>query len=90
MERVRGVEGAYNHVDTAAQGYDSIDAAYKPSLLLTLAGAPMSFGGIYNLREQALFFADNVGMQPLVLAPFSETELNFTLAMIPRSPPTEG
>lgn len=77
------VIGALNDVDTAAQGSEPIDPAYKPSLRLTLtsqeAGIPMIFGGQYDLAFAQLFSADNVGVTPLVLRSSTALQYGFSL-----------
>ncbi len=61
----------YYNVDTAAQGYAPIAAAYKPGtrvvLSSTLPGAQMIFGGIYNADQSRQFWSDNIGVTPLVV-----------------------
>lgn len=65
------VVGAFNCVDTRAQGHHAIQAAYKPSLSFSLVSEqediPMIFGGIYETGSSSDFAADNVGITPLVL-----------------------
>lgn len=76
--------GWYNQVDTRALGFDfQIAPAYKPSLQVTMwnitsAIIPMIFGAIYPGGASAQDpFADNVGITPVVLQPFPETEYRF-------------
>lgn len=60
----------YNNVDTVKQGYAQINAAFKPSMKITMigvAGSPMSFGAMYNTYESQNFWSDNIGITPLVL-----------------------
>jgi len=65
------VLGKYNNVNTSAQGYAPIAAAYKPSLKVILSskvlGIPMIFGGIYDTTKSKDFWEDNVGITPLIL-----------------------
>lgn len=78
------VVGAYNDVDTAAQGYAPIAAAYKPNLGIGLAsrqaGIPMIFGALYDKSKERDFWEDNVGITPLVLkeSPFVEYLFDLT------------
>jgi hypothetical protein len=64
------VVGQYNNVDTGKQGHEPIDPAFKPDLKVILtsreANAGMMFGGMYNLAESQNFWADNVGITPLI------------------------
>ena len=75
------VSGELNEVDTAAQGYVSIEPAYKPSLKVVLdstqAGIPMIFGGIYDLGKSQDFWEDNIGITPLILQPTGIINYNF-------------
>lgn len=78
------VIGQYNDVDTRAQGQVAIKPAYKPNLKVTLTnleqqGLEMIFGAMYNTAESKLFYADNVGITPLILKKSSRTELHFNL-----------
>lgn len=78
---VTDVIGQYNNVDSAAQGYAAIAAAYKPSLKVTYAsrsaGLPMIFGGIYDTNRSQQFWADNIGITPLVLYSSTWTSFDF-------------
>jgi|GEM_PF-1599575 len=75
------VLGQYNNVDTAAQGYAPIEAAYKPSLKVTLesqqTGLEMVFGGIYNWDIRQDFWEDNIGITPLILKESTDIEFHF-------------
>jgi len=77
------VVGAYNNVDTAAQGYAPIAAAYKPTLKIGLtshhSGIPMIFGAIYAQSKRGDFWEDNVGITPLVLEDSSFVAYRFDL-----------
>ncbi len=79
------VAGAFNQVDTAALGHHAIQAAFKPSLKLTLASAdpdiPMIFGGFYDTNKAQDFAADSVGVTPLVLKSSSATQFQFAVAL---------
>jgi uncharacterized protein (TIGR03437 family) len=64
--------GNYNQVDTAAQGYAAIAAAYKPTAKVVLScgnqtGYTLIFGGAYDSSEKSQFWQDNVGIAALVL-----------------------
>ncbi|MCX6901625.1 MAG: PEP-CTERM sorting domain-containing protein [Verrucomicrobia bacterium] len=76
------VEGQFNDVDTAAQGYSPIAAAYKPSLEVSLSGAgsQMTFGAFYDTAQSQYFWADNVGITPLIRQGTPGTSFNFTVA----------
>lgn len=78
------VVGQYNNVDTAAQGYSPIAAAYKPSVDITYAsktsGLPMIFGAIYDTAEANEFWQDNVGITPLILHTSSVKKYAFDVA----------
>ncbi len=70
------VIGEHNQVDTKAQGFDPIAAAYKPGMKIILVSinAQMRFGASYdrslnpkyNLPTSELFFEDNVGITALI------------------------
>ena len=70
-------------MDTAAQGYAPIEAAYKPSLKVVLTsqnkGLNMIFGGFYDTAKAADFAADNIGITPLVLKDETDTAFAFSL-----------
>ncbi len=66
------VVGEYNQVDTRRMGFNfSIAPAYKPTLSVNLTArtpnTPISFGGFYDTRQNQSFWADNVGITPLIL-----------------------
>jgi hypothetical protein len=75
------VAGQYNHVDTAAQGYEPIQPAYKPSLTVALssweAGAGVTFGAQYDVSHSQEFWMDNVGITPLIRVGNTRTEFEF-------------
>ncbi len=73
------VQGQYNNVDTKAQGYKPITPAYKPSLQVILTGPAMIFGGLYDTTQADKFYADNVGITPLVL--HTSTQTKFTIGV---------
>lgn len=64
------VVGAYNMVDTVAQGYERIEPAIKPSLQVTLTAqhpeVEIVFGGIYDTSVAQDFWEDNIGITPLI------------------------
>jgi hypothetical protein len=86
------VLGAYNEVDTAAQGYAPIKPAHKPTIrivLETVDGKPvLSFGAMYDLEASKQFWADTVGVLALRLKPVSgETlELKVSFDSVPEGP----
>jgi hypothetical protein len=85
--------GDYNEVDTAAQGYDAIAAAYKPSLELVLEGqdgAVAAFGGQYDTETAQDFWEDNVGVTPLVFQASSKTEFVYEVAFRSEALPEDG
>jgi hypothetical protein len=88
------VLGQYNEVDTAAQGYEPIDPAYKPSLKVILtsqeAGLDMIFGGIYDWDKRQDFWEDNIGITPLVVRASTDTEFNFDVEFESRALPGDG
>jgi hypothetical protein len=88
------VSGAFNQVDTAAQGHHAIQAAFKPSLKLTLTSEtpeiPMIFGGLYDTSKAQDFSADNVGITPLVLTSSTSTQFQFTIAIESAALPGDG
>ena len=85
--------GAYNQVDTAAQGFAPIAAAYKPTLSVSLtsqqADIPMIFGGYYTSAKAQDFTADNVGLTPVLLHDATQTALQFSLAFAATPPANE-
>ena len=88
------VPGQYNEVDTAAQGYEPIAPAYKPSLKVVLmsqeAGLEMTFGAVYDWDKRQDFWEDNVGITPLVLRASTDTEFNFDVEFESRALPGDG
>jgi len=86
--------GQYNNVDSEAQGYARIEPAYKPNFSISLssheAGAPMIFGGIFNTSEAQMFWADNVGITPLILKTSPDTDFSFDLNMISTALPGDS
>ena len=76
------VSGQYNNIDTAAQGYEPIVPAWKPSINLTLDAsetAEMTFGAIYDLDHATEFWSDNIGITPLILQNSEQTEFSFAV-----------
>jgi len=65
------VQGKYNNVDTAVQGYETIAAAYKPGVKLTYVSknldSRIAFGAIYDTTKSGEFWQDNVGITHLIL-----------------------
>jgi hypothetical protein len=65
------VKGDYNQVNTSAQGYEPIAPAYKPSMKVVLQSkipnTGMRFGGIYDLTNKTFYWADNIGITPVVM-----------------------
>ncbi len=86
------VLGAYNEVDTAAQGYAPIKPAHKPTIrivLETVDGKPLlSFGAMYDLSAATQFWADNVGVVALRLKPVAgeALELKVSFDSVPEGP----
>jgi len=75
--------GDYNQVDTAAQGYPPIAAAYKPSMTIVLSssqsGLPLIFGAGYDQAKSQQYWEDNVGITPLILKNSTYTNYNFNV-----------
>ena len=75
--------GDYNQVNTAAQGYAPIAAAYKPSMKVSLSsgqtGLPLIFGAAYNSSQSKQYWQDNVGITPLILRNSTYTKYSFNL-----------
>lgn len=88
------VVGQYNNVDTAAQGYEAIAAAYKPTLTVLLtsqqSGLPMIFGGVFDVAKRQDFWEDNVGITPLILKQSTETEFHFYVNFESEALPGDG
>ena len=88
------VLGQYNNVDSAAQGYEPIAAAYKPSLKVTLASrfraVGMIFGGMYDTGKSSLFWEDNVGITPLVLRQSTRRLFSFAVTFESQALPGDG
>lgn len=88
------VVGQYNNVDTAAQGYEAIKPAYKPSLKVILssqqAGLEMIFGGIYDWDKRRDFWEDNVGITPLILRQSTSVEFHLDIEFESEALPGDG
>lgn len=88
------VIGRYNNVDTAAQGYAPIEAAFKPSLKVKLTsptkGLQMTFGGFYTLSEKNLFDKDNIGITPLIQNSSTDTQFHFDVEFESTALPGDG
>ncbi|MCK5861533.1 MAG: hypothetical protein KAH38_03545, partial [Candidatus Hydrogenedentes bacterium] len=73
--------GDYNIVDTAGQGLVPIEAAYKPSINVTLASTSpntgITFGAAYDLGSSQYFASDNIGITPLILVGNPRTNFLF-------------
>ncbi len=65
------VRGQHNVVDTAAQNYERIEPAFKPSLKVVLTAqqpeVEMTFGAMYDWDKRKDFWEDNVAITPLIL-----------------------
>ena len=85
------VLGNYNTVDTLALSQTTIPiaSAYKPDLSVTLTSQQpnigMIFGGVYGLPLSRTFWADNVGITPLILAASTKTEFDFDVGFASRA-----
>ena len=88
------VVGRYNNVDTAAQGYAPIAAAFKPTLKVKLTSPTedlqMIFGGIYDLSKKNLFYEDNVGITPLIRNGSTDTQFHFDAEFESTALPGDG
>jgi len=88
------VAGAYNNVNTAAQGFQAITPAYKPSLEVDLISKnpeiQIIFAGIFNLSQKKIFYFDNVGLTPLILNSSPITKFNFDIEFKSKALPGDG
>jgi len=87
------LDGAFNNIDTAAQGYCPIKPAWKPSVMVQLHDPgwnTMTFGGFYTLSEAANFWSDNIAITPLVRATQSLTNFQYDVWMRSAAPPADG
>jgi len=77
------VQGQYNNVDTAVQGYEPIAAAYKPGVKLTYVSknldSRIAFGAIYDTTKSGEFWQDNVGITPLILQNSPARKFDFSI-----------
>jgi hypothetical protein len=77
------VSGEFNRVDTAAQGFCPIQAAYKPSMSVRFVSTdttiPMRFGGFYTTSQAQNFAADNIGVTPIVFRTATQTQFQFNV-----------
>ena len=75
--------GDFNNVDTAKQGYEAIEPAYKPTVRIVLQSTDsdiaMITGYIYDESTATQFWSDNVGVTPLVLKSSSWTDYSFDI-----------
>jgi hypothetical protein len=79
-------EGRYNEVDTAAQGYEPIEPAWKPSMEIGLTnlgepGVGMRFGGQWDAELSDLFYADNLGINPWIARSSERTTFDFAIVI---------
>ena len=85
------VQGQYNHVDTAALGYEPIAPASKPSVQVLLNsmryGVPMTFGAMYDTAGSLHFWEDNVGITPLILTNAVDTDFYFAVEFVSQEGP---
>jgi hypothetical protein len=84
------VLGAYNEVDTAAQGHPPIEPAYKPGLKVVLddtqpAGAGMIFCGFYDRDWAQFFWLDNVGAHAIVRPDTAQTVFDYNVVFESRA-----
>jgi hypothetical protein len=88
------VTGAYNNVNTAAQGFQAIAPAYKPSLEVDLISknpkVQIIFAGIFDLPQKKIFYFDNVGLTPLILNSSPITKFNFDIRFKSKALPEDG
>jgi hypothetical protein len=71
-----------------------IEPAYKPSLKVRLTiqqpGIPMISGAIYDRAKSQDFWADNIGITPLILKESTETQFQFTVEFESKALPGDG
>lgn len=88
------IVGQCNNVDTARQGYAPIDAAFKPSMKITLAAdnqnVGMRFGAMYDLNKSKDFWEDNVGITPLINQNATTTSFTFAVQFESTALPGDG
>jgi len=88
------VIGRHNVVDTAATGYEPIQAAYKPSMKVVLtsteSGAGLTFGAAYDLNYRQDYTADNVGITPLIRVGNPRTTFHFQVEFESTPLPGDG
>ncbi len=82
------VAGAYNEVDTAAQGHAPIEPAYKPSLGIELAGDArvLTFGALYDTSASEEYWQDNVGITPLIRTGTAGTHFSWRVSFRASTP----
>jgi hypothetical protein len=77
------VIGNLNLVDTVAMGYARIWPAFKPSLTVILTStqlnAGITFGAFYDTAQAQMFWADNVGVTPLIRVGSPHTDFAFAM-----------
>ena len=91
------VIGQLNNVDSAAQGYQPIKPAYKPSMKVALSnsdpnhhGIDMIFGAIYDTSQSQYYWEDNVGITPLILNRSSLIHYSFDITFDSRALPGDA
>lgn len=88
------VIGQYNNIDTVAQGFEPINATYKPSLTLTLKSQVpnphMIFGGWYETSKAQDFSSDNIGITPLITTGSPYTSFLFDVEFQSEALPLDG
>jgi parallel beta-helix repeat protein len=86
--------GNLYNVNTSAQGYSAIAAAYKPSMKVVLnsrdSGIRMMFGGIYDLTKSQDFWEDNIGITPLIQQPTTKTNYTFDVIFYSKARAGDG
>ncbi len=80
--------GAFYNVDTLAQSWTNfraIQAAYKPSIRVVLEAAVPGYGMIpgfiYTTAESQMYYADNVGITPVITSSSSATQFQYSVSI---------
>jgi hypothetical protein len=88
------VIGRYNKVDTAAQGHHPINPAHKPTLKLVLNSnkqdIKMIIGYYFDTKKRTQFWADNVGITPLILKTSQLKQFSFNVYYESSALPGDG
>lgn len=91
------VVGRFNDVDAPMQtwtNFPAIQAATKPSLRVELtadeAGWPLICGCMYDETQSQLFFADNVGITPVIACNPSFTRFAYSIDVLSSALPGDG